>query len=442
MLLKYKLLLLNGLFLAGLLAHSIYRDVQLEKQYPGDLRNRVVGARLQKDGILPYFYHWNLDTVAGHQVSRYMDPGNFVLQKGDPSNITASPFFHEMLFPICDLPQRTISRIWMWLEYFLLAGIIGMACGLTPDSRKRWLLINVGILFTATQAWKTLIMAGQFYFFIGFLMICIITGLMHKRKSGIWIAGICAAMMILIKPTSIVIFIPFIFQFKKHAPFLGAAFSGLALYSLFALLTPFENALWKDYARAIPMHIDYHQHIDDQNVPALHKPRFIRLEGFDFSEVSKDAAEYPVADYSENGNIFVIYRHLTNKKMALNILYELTFLTVIALTGIFYYYLKKYKLCLLQTLLFGFILYMVVEIFSPIYLRQYYTTQWLPLILSGFLLIRNWKSPAFILLALGLVLNILNTPLIPMRHTLGEICWFAALLLVSFAFIPTVNQIK
>ena len=182
MLLKYKFLLLNGLFLAGLLAHSIYRDVQLEKQYPGDLRNRVVGARLQKDGILPYFYHWNLDTIAGRQISRYMDPGNFVLQKGPPSNITASPFFHEMLLPICDLPQRTISRIWMWLEYFFLAGIIGMACGLTPDNRKRLLLVNVGILFTATEAWKTLITAGQLYFFIAFLMSCIITGLIHKKK--------------------------------------------------------------------------------------------------------------------------------------------------------------------------------------------------------------------------------------------------------------------
>jgi len=33
----------------------IYRDIQIEKQYTGDLRNRIVGARLQIDGIPPYF---------------------------------------------------------------------------------------------------------------------------------------------------------------------------------------------------------------------------------------------------------------------------------------------------------------------------------------------------------------------------------------------------
>ena len=56
---RYKTaLLLNLIVLAVLLTHSIYRDIQLEKQYPSDLRNRVVGARLQKDGKDPYFYKW------------------------------------------------------------------------------------------------------------------------------------------------------------------------------------------------------------------------------------------------------------------------------------------------------------------------------------------------------------------------------------------------
>lgn len=36
-------------FSGGILFHSINRDIDLEKQYPADLRNRVVGARLQKE---------------------------------------------------------------------------------------------------------------------------------------------------------------------------------------------------------------------------------------------------------------------------------------------------------------------------------------------------------------------------------------------------------
>ena len=35
------------------LCWCIYRDIQLDKQMPDDLRNRVVGARLQMDGHSP-----------------------------------------------------------------------------------------------------------------------------------------------------------------------------------------------------------------------------------------------------------------------------------------------------------------------------------------------------------------------------------------------------
>ena len=48
--LKNKWIFLNLLILSGILTHSIQRDIELEKQYASDLRNRVVGARIQKDG--------------------------------------------------------------------------------------------------------------------------------------------------------------------------------------------------------------------------------------------------------------------------------------------------------------------------------------------------------------------------------------------------------
>jgi hypothetical protein len=44
---------------------SVYRDTELEKQYPVDLRNRVVGSRLQMDGMSPYFYHWRYRMDSG-----------------------------------------------------------------------------------------------------------------------------------------------------------------------------------------------------------------------------------------------------------------------------------------------------------------------------------------------------------------------------------------
>src|ERR1044071_6281791 len=92
------------------IAYCVWRDIQLEKQYTGDLRNRVVGARLQKDGRLPYFYKW-----APQDGLRYYDPQNFDTLK--VSNITATPFLHQLLYPIADKPQRTISGVWLGVEY-------------------------------------------------------------------------------------------------------------------------------------------------------------------------------------------------------------------------------------------------------------------------------------------------------------------------------------
>jgi hypothetical protein len=43
---------------AVLLIIAFIRDARYEKLYPGDLRNRVVGARLIYDGKSPYFYKW------------------------------------------------------------------------------------------------------------------------------------------------------------------------------------------------------------------------------------------------------------------------------------------------------------------------------------------------------------------------------------------------
>src|SRR5882724_4947789 len=151
---KKILLILNLLVLTGIFIHSIYRDIQLEKQYPGDLRNRVVGARLQKDGISPYFYKWKKKDGA-----RYLDTQNNDSLK--VSNITASPFFHELLYPVCNLPQRTISKIWLWFEYIMLACITVLFISLSKNNLQQLLIVNIAVIFTRTEAWKALIANGQ-----------------------------------------------------------------------------------------------------------------------------------------------------------------------------------------------------------------------------------------------------------------------------------------
>ena len=72
------------------LCWCIHRDTQIEKQYPGDLPSRVVGCRLQTDGMSPYFYHWR--TADALRCCNW----NNTAEGMQFSNITATPFY---LFP-------------------------------------------------------------------------------------------------------------------------------------------------------------------------------------------------------------------------------------------------------------------------------------------------------------------------------------------------------
>ncbi|HSC40370.1 MAG TPA: hypothetical protein VLD19_20945, partial [Chitinophagaceae bacterium] len=130
---------------------SVYRDIHIEQQYTADLRNRVVGARLEKEHASPYFYTWS----PGDPI-RYYDPSNISQPANDlhVANITATPFFHRLLAPLAGLPQRTISRIWLLIEYIALLVCIGIALALAGSRTQKAMVLGGAALFLLTEAWK------------------------------------------------------------------------------------------------------------------------------------------------------------------------------------------------------------------------------------------------------------------------------------------------
>ncbi len=428
-----KILLLNIFLLAILLAHSINRDMQLEKMYPGDLRNRVVGARLQMDGIAPYTYRWKPSDGM-----RYYDPdSNPALQtRSDslPNSITASPFFHELLRPVCDLPQRSFSIFWLWLQYFFLAVIIGIFVSLAGNRLMKWAIVDFSILFTWTEAWKGQIGGGQLYLFNALLMALIFFCLIKNKKYGLATAGLFAAAFVLCRPIAIVLFIPFLFYLNKYRLFLISSFGALLIYTGFVLLSPMETAIYRDYFKSMKMHIALHQS-DDPDAELRSNTKFKlykQIEGFDLDSAQQVELSHPIKVFDENGNVFVLYNLLTHKKIPLNWLNGLMIFTVLGLSVLFFMHGRKSPASLEQLALFGFTLYMVVEIFSPVHRHQYNTAQWLPILLICFLRPPAGKRLAFSLLFLGLFLNIVNFPWLYMRHTIGECCWILAIGLLVF----------
>ncbi|HEY4966716.1 MAG TPA: glycosyltransferase 87 family protein, partial [Puia sp.] len=234
---------LNIVVLLIILSHSIIRDVYLEKQYTGDLRNRIVGARLQKDGRLPYFYYWQAKDGI-----RYFDPINTNKSSETVSPITASPFFHQLLYPICDLDQKSLSKIWFAFQYILLVAMIWIACRMTSDGRTRWLMVNTAVLFTMTEAWKSIIVNGQIYLFYAFLMLCVISRLLNNKKGWKIIGGLILAVWILNRPIGLIVMVPILLLYKQQRVFIFSTIAGLMGYGLFVLSSPFEKSLWLNYA--------------------------------------------------------------------------------------------------------------------------------------------------------------------------------------------------
>jgi hypothetical protein len=311
---------------------------------------------------------------------------------------------------------------------------------MASDGKTRWLMVNTGVLFTMTEAWKSNIENGQLYLFYAFLMLCIIFGILSKKRVWSIAAGVIMAIWILNRPIGIIVMFPTFLLYKQQRLFLFTTMTSLLLYAIFVLSSPFEKTLWVNYMEGIRMQVRLHQDADPKAslAPPL-LPENRQLEGIDFNTVDKNMAEHPITIYSENGNFFVLYRILTHHKIYLSWLNFISLFTIASLLGLYYHHDKKNKGKPWQVLIFAFALYMIIEILSPVYRHQYNTVQWFPLVLAALLIPMKWRNPGLLLLALGLLLNIVNVGWIPMRHTLGEFAWLAALLYLSCS-IPDEQQ--
>jgi hypothetical protein len=422
---KRALIILFSIVYVVTLFFFIRRDIrQVDQQWPADLRNRVVGARLQLAGKLPYFYHW---TPADG--TRFLDLG-CCPPSGFANAITASPFFHQFIYPVANLPFHTIAIIWVWLQYVMLLATILMFYCRTRNTRTRMTIAGTGLLFPATPAWALLIYECQLYLLVAFLIALVAICLLNPKKNSLITAGICAAAFVLIRPIALIIFVPFLFQYRRYLLFIVTAFSGMALYGIFVLTSPFEKALWTDYVQALRSHIVIHHNPP----PDITKPcpYASSLEGYRFTGINPEIGTNPILHHLEQGNVFVLYTLLMKKKMSLTLLNMLLLITMSLLLILFFYYSRKYRPSVLQYLIFAFTLYMLVELFNPIHRTMYNAVQWFPIILAGLLFNDDRKMPAFAPLMLGLALCVFHPIWIVMPNTLGEFCWLTTSLLISF----------
>jgi hypothetical protein len=414
------------------LCWSIYRDIQIEKLYTIDLRNRVVGARLQKDGKLPYFYKWNpADGV------RYYDPLNNHIEV---TSITASPFFHDLLYPIADAPQRSLSRFWLVLQYVFLATIVCVALSMARSFEQKTFIWAIATAFLLTAAWKAHIHSGQLYIFIPFLYAVFYLFLKKSKPAATaLVAGLCAISLVLIRPNTIFLFLPFLFLANRfHWRYKILFFIPVVLLLAFSAGNRHQRNLWTQYGQGISKQIKWHQEGNTNLNQDKKEPAFIaswegwKMEDWDRAQVENQGEALSFNFPDESANFFILGR-IVGIKLSANSLLIISLSVISLLMYLFYFVHKKSGFYVYNIAIFGFCLYMVSDLFSPLFRHQYPAVQWLfPLLLAAVGFKKNYKMIYLFIIA-GLILMILPN-FIPMQHSFGEYIIFASLLLLAFVY--------
>ena len=413
---------------------SVYRDIRVvAPRYGSDLRNRVVGARLIKDGRSPYFYKWDKNDGV-----RYYDPDNDDPDKcelGKLSVITATPFFHHLLVPLAELPQLRIFHLWLVLEYLLWIGIALSFFLLAETPVQKSAVLIVATLFLFTEAWYIHILYGQNYLLVPFfatLFYLFVKNNKNPLMAGA--AGLAAIMLILVRPNALLFFLPFLFLFKTYTrSYLIVLSIPILLLTAWTVLDKNEYGLWKDYKGAVADHTAAHFH-EQPYIHSARHPTFSDWEGVDLEKMSQPVI---LKGENEKSNFFLLFKKLYKPGLGLLALHALSACLILGLMGGFFLrHRGAGGYSLPQVAILGYCLYMISDLFSPITRWQYYTVQWLfPLLLAAAVYNRRDKWP-FGLLLTGLGLNIINIPLIGIEHSLGEYLMLAALIMLSFSQKP------
>lgn len=421
----YRLLFL----LAGIiiLVSVAINDFKNTKNKYWDLEFRRAGARLLEKGYNPYFLANKADSLNNLDSIPCCDlPSNQPLAA---TSSTAPPLVHMFLIPISFMSLEAAGMIWTCVQYIIMFLLTIIAVKRCTNIHQAAVIITCSLLFLLTPAWSHHTAAGQIYIVIPFL--CLLFLHTFCKVQFIWqaiIAGTIATITVLIRPNTIVFFPLFLLLQKKWAPKnLIAFYSAVLIICLAVFAPPSQISLWKSYQQNVSAQILYHQGLTDKQIEAEKKRSLQKPTTPKQSQAVKK-------EDCENANFFVIYDKLFGHKIPLNILHILNILSVFSIGLLYYLYHRKENSFTIENISFAsYAIYMITDLFSPIYRHQYYTIQWLfPLFLAGGLY-NKISKPVLVMLVSGMILNVTTLRFIPIRHSIGEYLFLAAFLLLAMS---------
>jgi hypothetical protein len=386
-----------------------------------DLRARIVGTRLATTtDHSPYYHRW---TPADGE--RLLDPND------DPAWVVngnvVTPAVMYAIGPIAELPYKKIRLIWTLLQCAAAALSLFLLARRTPGS---WWppVIVVLLAVICSEAWIYHIERGQMYVFYAMGFAIIYWLYTAKWKWAGYIAGLVAGICVFFRPTMLIFFAGFLLQRKFR--FLAGAFTGAVIGGLIFVLPHIEN--WKEYSNAMK---EYSNAMMGKATIIDAKPEAMPA----LVEGTTNITQY---DYFNGEGLQCLYVYLKKAGITINNTHASILLLLVALiTGYFCWKNWRKNVSTDQLFLYGFLLYILAEIFAVTPRAGYNTIQWLfPLFIA-------WKyiSADRILLPLFItgVLFYHHFPFsFPYQHDVGEMLFIIITGIVSIRLLPgqsTVN---
>ena len=417
-----------------------WRAAQLQYQTGfGDMRGRVVGARLVKDGKLPYFYIWYPGDPLKYFFNQMVDTPR--TPPTTVSALTASPAFLQAIGPVAFQPEYKID--WGFFIVFHLFFLISIALALKyaeKQYRSYVLLIMVPIILT--DGWMGNFVTVQYYMLFGFLLLIISLLLLKKKEI---LAGLLLTVLILLRPNALVFTFPFVALGFRYYKFISTTVIGVALYAICMLMNPFQKSVWQEYFKSLKAHQAIHMsdtyEVPKNRIEALpFLPR--SFEGVDYYKLDSLQKVHPISVWPEASSFKSAYAAVVHHKPPALLLLALL---CVSAGVIWLWILLRYKReeananITFKLILAGMLFYFLSNFFSSITTSIYQFPQWWAVAAIFGIFYGRIPKGAYALLLLGIILNLYLLPGFKGKHFLSEIYMLTA---TAWAIVTPESQVN
>ena len=276
-----QILLIISIFVSAI---GFLEDIKNTVQYGGvDLRNKVVGSRLLKQKIDPYFYKWQ----TGDPVE-LLDPRDKV--QYEVSMVTVPPSVLLLGIPFATIPYNIQRFIWFVIQWLLLLLSLYLFSRTTTNIALKKLVWIVGLfLISSSFFWRLHVERGQIY--ILYVSLISLAYFLHQSnfKNNLFWSGFILGISVILRAPLALLVLPFLL-YKKWKLFSGAIIGGISALGISLLFSGWK--VWLSYFEAMRKWGIIHQ----GNIPleASSSP-FQNIEGI---RNLYELANIPIADSS------------------------------------------------------------------------------------------------------------------------------------------------